>query len=409
MKRLVWLLSTALALAVSASAQGLPQSAPGNVGMSLERLERIDAVLEGWVKEKKYAGVAAAVARRGRIAYFRTFGFRDAEADAALQIDTIYRFYSMTKPIASTAAMILHEEGRFLLDDPVSEYLPEFADLQVLAAEDGDSSQLVPREGEVTIKHLLTHTSGLSNSEAYDAKGVFDRDITLEQMQQRLAGVPLAHQPGAAWRYGQSINVIGRLVEVLSGKTFDQFLRDRIFDPLLMPDTAFYVPASKAARMAKLYQLDDAGGIEPYPFDYDDSAKPAFYSGGGGLYSTAADYIRFCQMLLNKGELDGARIVSPKTVEIMMLNHVAEDVLPPKGPNGRTGYGFGIGGAVLMDVAKSGQLASKGEYNWGGKAGTYFWIDPQERLIGLFLVQRPGFVPGPPKTLKNLVYQALLN
>ncbi len=396
-------------LAASGSAQGLQQSTPGNVGMSLERLQRIDGVVGGWVKEKKYAGVAVAVARRGRIAYFRTFGERDAEASKPVQIDTIYRFYSMTKPIASTAAMILLEEGKFLLDDPVSKYMPEFADLQVLASEDGDGSKLVAAERQVTIKDLLTHTSGLINSKAYAAKGVFDRDITLEEMQHRLAGVPLAHQPGAAWRYGQSINVIGRLIEIWSGKPFDEFLKERIFEPLLMPDTDFYVPSSKIDRLAKVYQLNDAGVVEPAPSDIDDSAKPAFLSGGGGLYSTAADYMRFCQMLLNKGELDGARILSPKTVEIMMMNHVAEDVLPPNGPNGRTGYGFGIGGAVLMDVAKSNQLASKGEFNWGGAAGTYFWIDPQEKLIGLFLVQRPPFVLGPGKTFKDLVYQALEN
>ncbi len=377
--------------------------------MSLERLERLDAMLEGWVKQKQYAGIAAAVARRGRVAYFRTFGQRDAEAGKPIEVDTIYRFYSMTKPIASTAAMMLHEEGLFLLDDPVSKYLPEFADMQVLESEDGDGSKLVPRAGEVTIKQLLTHTSGLINSKAYEAKGVFDREITLEEMQKRLAGVPLAHQPGAAWRYGQSINVIGRLVEVLSGKPFDEFLESRIFDPLLMPDTAFYVPAGKAARLAKMYQLNEQGVIEPYPWDRDDTAKPAFFSGSGGLYSTAADYLRFCQMLLNKGELDGVRILSPKTVEVMMMNHVAEDILPPEGPVGRTGFGFGIGGAVLLDVAKSDGLGSAGEYTWGGFAGTYFWIDPEERLIGLFLIQRPGPFREPRKIFKNLVYQALVN
>lgn len=396
--------------ASSAWAADLPSVAPADAGFSAERLERIDQTLSGWVKEGKYSGVSAAIVRDGKFLYRESFGQRDRSTGAPMAEDTIFRIYSMTKPIVSTAVMMLHEQGRFLLDDPVSKYIPGFENVRVLADEsrDGADAATVPLDREITIEHLLTHTSGLSNSAAYTRENVFDRGLLLEEMARRIVTVPLAHQPGRGWRYATSIDVLGRLIEIWSGKTLDVYLDQAIFEPLRMSDTGFWVAADKLSRTAKIDTLDESGRLVPFPRAADPGKKPAFLSGGGGLYSTVGDYARFAQMLLNEGELDGVRLLAPKTVRTMRMNHVAEDVLPENGPNGRVGYGFGYGGAVLMDVAASQQLASEGEYNWGGMAGTYFWIDPVERVIGLYFVQRPPFIPQPPKTFKTLVYQALV-
>lgn len=357
--------------------------------------------------KKEFAGVNLAIARGGKLAYVDSFCFRDLEAKKPMRRDTIFRIYSMTKPIASAAVMLLYEEGKFLLDDPVSKYIPGFEKLKVLAREDGDGLQVVDLKRHVTVQHLLTHTSGLSNNKAYQAAKVFSRDGTLRDMAARLVTVPLAHQPGESWRYGQSIDVLGYLVEVWSGETFDVFLEERLFKPLGMKDTGFFVPEEKLDRVSKVYRLSDKGQIEPVPQPGDPSRKPAFLSGGGGLYSTLDDYLRFCQMLLNGGQFNGTRLLSRATVDYMMRNHVPAGVMPPEGPNGRKGYGFGLGGAVLLDPPASGTLSADGEFTWGGAAGTYFWIDRKNELVGLWLVQRPPFVPPPNKRFKGLVYQAL--
>jgi CubicO group peptidase (beta-lactamase class C family) len=314
---------------------------------------------------------------------------------------------SMTKPIATAAVMMLYEEGKFLLDDPVSRFIPGFDKVKALAREDDDGSHTVDLERPVTVKHLLTHTSGLSNSKAYAASNVFARTGTLRDMAAKLPLVPLAHQPGRAWRYGQSIDVLGYLVEVWSGQTFDVFLEQRVFQPLGMKDTGFYVPAGKLDRVSKLYSLDSRGEVAPSRQQTDAGRKPTFFSGGGGLYSTTFDYLRFCQMLLNGGQLDGKRLLSPATVGFMMRNQIPAEVIPPNGPNNRKGYGFGFGAAVLLDPAASDVLSFEGEYNWGGANGTYFWIDPKNEVIGLWMVQRPPFVPAPGKRFKVLVYQAM--
>jgi CubicO group peptidase (beta-lactamase class C family) len=390
-------------------AQGLPKAEPRQAGFSAERLQRIHRVLQDSVNKKEFAGVNVAIARRGKLAYFESFGFQDLEANKPMRPDTIFRMASMTKPIASTAVMMLYEEGKFLLDDPVSRFIPGFDKVKVLAQENGDGSQVVDLERPVTVWNLLTHTSGLNNTMGYQAANVFDHRGTLREMAAKLPTVPLSHQPGKAWRYGQSIDVLGYLVEVWSGKSFDVFLEERIFQPLGMKDTGFYVPEEKLGRVSKVYHLNDRGEVEPSAERADPGRKPTYFSGSGGLYSTAGDYLRFCQMLLNGGELDGKRLLGKATVDFMMRNQVQLDVIPPDGPNGRKGYGFGFGGAVLVHPAASETLSFEGEYNWGGANGTYFWIDRKNNLIGLWMVQRPPFVPPPSKRFKVLAYQAMEN
>jgi CubicO group peptidase (beta-lactamase class C family) len=396
-----------LAVSVAAFAQGLPRAEPAQAGFSAERLKRIHRVLTDSVDKKEFAGINVAIAHRGKLVYFESFGFLDLEAGKPMRADTLFRMASMTKPISSTAVMMLYEEGKFLLDDPVSKFIPGFDKVKVLAQENGDGSQVVDLERPVTIRDLLTHTSGLNNTKGYMAAGVFDRNGTLRDMAAKLPSVPLSHQPGKAWRYGSSIDVLGYLVEVWSGKTFDVFLEERIFQPLGMKDTGFYVPKEKLDRVSKLYQLGPAGQVEPSSRQGDPSRKPTFLSGSGGLYSTSPDYLRFCQMLLNGGQLDGKRLLGRVTVGYMMRNQVPHGVIPPNGPNGRKGYGFGFGGAVLLDPTAADTLSFEGEYNWGGANGTYFWIDPKNELIGLWMVQRPPYVPPPSKRFKGLVYQAL--
>ncbi|MFN3326323.1 MAG: serine hydrolase domain-containing protein [Bryobacteraceae bacterium] len=399
----------ALAAASLAFAQGLPKAEPRQVGISPERLQRIQRALQESVDRKEFAGINAAIVRRGKLAWFESFGYSDLESNRPMRPDTIFRIYSMTKPIASAAVMMLYEEGRFLLDDPVSRFIPGSEKVRVLAREDGDPSETVGLDREVNVRDLLTHTSGLSNSRAYRESRVFDRSATLKDMAAKLPTVPLAHQPGTAWRYGASIDVLGYLVEVWSGQTFDVFLEERVFRPLGMTDTAFFVPKEKLDRLAKVYMLNDRGQVVPAPSQGDPSRKPTFFSGGGGLYSTAADYLRFCQMLVNGGALDGKRLLSPATVDYMLRNHLPPSVIPPDGPNGRKGYGFGLGGAVLLDSASAETLSVEGEFNWGGMAGTFFWIDRKNELIGLWLVQQPPFVAPPSKRYKVLTYQALEN
>jgi CubicO group peptidase (beta-lactamase class C family) len=378
-----------------------------DTGFSPERLQRITQHIEGEVSAKQFAGVNAAIMHNGRIVYSRSFGYRDLEGKKPMQEGTIFRIASMTKPITTVAAMILYEDGKFLLDDPVSKYIPGFANVTVLAKENGDQSQTVPLERPVTIRHLLTHTSGLINTDAYTKNKIFDHGKPLSAMASVIGTVPLAHQPGAAWRYGQSIDVLGYLVEVWSGETLDVFMSHHIFEPLAMRDTGFYVPKEKLDRVSKVYVLSDKGVVEPSSNQGEPGKRPVFLAGAGGLYSTQADYFRFAQMLLDNGTLDGHRILSRMTVDYMMHNQVPLDVIPPEGPNGRKGYGFGFGGAVLMDSSKAETLSVDGEYNWGGANGTYFWIDRENRLIGVWLVQRPPFTQPPSKHFKVLTYHAM--
>jgi CubicO group peptidase (beta-lactamase class C family) len=401
----------ALAIALTAisalGAAAMPKNEPQQAGFSAERLRRIHTALQASVDNKEFAGINVAIMRRGKLAYAESFGYRDLEEKKPMQPDTIFRMFSMTKPITSAAVMMLYEEGKFLLDDPVSKYIPAFANLKVLAREGGSSTDVVDLKRPMTIHHLLTHTSGLSNSRGYQEAGVFTPRDTLAQMAERLAAVPLAHQPGEAWRYGQSLELLARLVEIWSGQSYDQFLRQRIFEPLGMQDTGYFVPEAKADRVSKAYVLNDQGVVTPAERQADPTRVPTYFPGSSGLFSTASDYLRFCQMLINGGELDGKRLLSETTVDFMLRNHLPKEIIPPDGPNGRKGYGFGIGGAVLMDAAASGVLSAEGEFSWGGAAGTYFWVDRKNELAAVWMVQRPPFVHEPGKRFKVLTYQAM--
>jgi CubicO group peptidase (beta-lactamase class C family) len=394
---------------------------PEQVGLSSTRLNRVNTVMQKHVDQGAYAGIITMVARRGQIAHFECFGVVDIESAKPMQPDTIFRIYSMSKPITSVAVMMLYEEGHFQLRTPVSEFIPEFKETKVFAGTTESGLALADLAREITIHDLLTHTSGLSYG--------FDEDLpvdtlyqdfwkkveagaTLEEAIQVVTTLPLLHQPGSAWHYGLSTDVLGRVIEVISGMSFDAFLAQRIFDPLGMVDTGFYVPPEKIGRFATSYGPPENGdGLkvldDPATGEY--AKPPAFFSGGGGLVSTAPDYLRFAQMLLNQGELDGVRLLGPKTFALMTVNHLPAELLPyGPGPDPIEGHGFGLGWKVMMDLARAKVLGSAGMYGWGGAASTEFWVDPGEELIGLIMLQYMPYYPLV-EDFQVLVYQAVIS
>ena len=402
--------------------------APEKVGFSSNKLNRIGAWMRGYVEQDKLAGAVAVAVRHGQVAYRERFGLMDREAARPMQFDTIFRIYSMTKPVASVALMMLYEEGRFQLTDPVSRFIPGFANLMAFVAATKRGMIIVDDlEREMTIQHLLTHTAGLayglsadSPIEAlYHEAGIFDSgplhimQVTLPEMIQRLVELPLAHQPGSAWRYSQATDVLGYLVEVISGMPLDAFFEEKIFKPLGMEDTGFYVPEEKLDRLAALYGPAQGGGVQLLEAPATSSfARPTrCLSGGIGLVSTASDYARFAQMLLNGGELEGARLLGRKTVELMTMNHLPRELVPIQmGAHTLHGCGFGLGFRVRVDAARSGMLGSEGEYGWGGYASTSFFVDPRENLVGLLLTQLAPSRHYPIRNeFKVLVYQALVD
>src|SRR5215831_17604475 len=394
------LLSQASAFAQS-SAAGLPMTKPEEVGMSSERLGRVRVAMQRYVDKGLVPGVVMLVARRGRVVYFDAVGYRDVEAKAPMTPDTIFRIASMTKPIASVALMTLYEEGHFLLNDPISKFLPEFANMKVAQAASpaeagGAPYKLVPAKNPITIKHVLTHTAGFPNTYRGITREEFDKTYprknpneTIADAVKRLATMPLNFNPGEAWEYGPATDVVGRLVEVISGMTLDEYLRKKIFEPLKMNDTHFYLPASKIDRFAASYEPDGKNGnkiklVEAPNAESRWVKEPHnYFSGAGGLVSTAADYVRFHQMMLNGGELDGARILGRKTVELMTTNHIGDLPIWLTGP----GYGFGLGYSVVKDIGVTGQAGSVGAYGWGGAFCTYFDVDPKEELISVMMTQ----------------------
>jgi CubicO group peptidase (beta-lactamase class C family) len=405
--------------------------APEEVGFSARRLSRIGTWMQGYIDQKKLAGTIAMVARCGKVAYLERFGMMDLEADKHMHFNTIFRIYSMTKPITSVASMMLFEEGRFQLHDPVSKFIPEFAEVNVLAGatEEGADNrhpfELTELERDMTIRHLLTHTAGLTydffedspvdamyrEAEIVSPLGILQ--VPLPEMIQRLVKLPLTHQPGTAWRYSMATDVLGYLIEVISGMSLDVFLEERIFKPLGMEDTAFYVPEAKLDRFAAMYGPAEKGGVElldaPATSPY---AKPTrCLSGGVGLVSTASDYMRFAQILLNGGELDGTRLLGRKTIELMTANHLPNELIPIQvQPHILHGCGFGLGFRVLVNAAQADLLASEGEFGWGGAASTSFFVDPKERLIGLLLTQlMPSRYYPIRNEFKVLVCQALVD
>ena len=407
-------------------AQSLPSAKPEQVGLSSERLDRVGQALKGEIAKGKLPGAVALVARKGRVAYFESFGLQDKAGGAPMANDAIFRIYSMTKPLVSVAAIMLMEDGRLVLTDPVSLHLPQLTKLQVSAPK-ADSTfarvtyQMVPTEREMTIQDLLRHTSGLAYGEitanapvkeayakagAYQPSGLpFDaRGSTPAEQVTGLSKAPLAHQPGTVWEYSLASDVLGRVVEAASGMRLAQFLQQRLFEPLKMPDSGFSVPAEKMRRLA-----------QPSPDNpvklIDVSTPPKNDSGGAGGVSTAMDYARFSQMLLNGGRLDGARVLSRTSVSLMTSDHLARistPVTPGELLLGTPGYTFGLGFAVRQGPGVAGVPGSAGEFMWAGFAGTYFWVDPKEELLGVLMTQAPSPERAYYRRLfKQLVYQAI--
>lgn len=395
----IMLLIVFVVFAGGAVGQNVRSMAPNGTGLSNERLERITAVMNDHVAKGHIAGAIGLIARRGKVGYFETYGFQDKEAAVPMRKDTIFRMYSMTKPITGVAVMILYEEGKFHLTDPVSKYLPELGNMKVAVVETDPKTgkktrYTVPAQREITILDLLRHTSGIdyAGPEDVDGKRIYEKlgtnnlDQTIGEMVKKIGQAPLVHQPGTMWEYGLSMDVLARLVEVVSGQPYDKFLEQRIFKPLGMNDTGYYVPPEKQNRFSKLYAPGDGWTIKPNTTPAQSSyLKPAINFGGGSqTVSTTQDHLRFCQMLLNGGELDGVRILSRKTVELMTSDHLGD---MPRGPIIGNGYGFGFTMAVSRGPGKTGVAGSEGEYYWGGAAGTRFWIDPKEQMIGIFMIQ----------------------
>lgn len=385
-------------ISLSLYSQKLPATLPKEVGLSAERLNRIDKVLNDYVAKGKIPGVVALIARHGKVAYFKSFGNMDLETNKAMPQNAMFRIASMSKAITSVAVMILYEEGNFLLTDPVSKYIPEFKNPKVvMKSPTSDSSILVPAKSEITIRELLNHTSGITYGDGRQAPyykkagmtvGLTPTAGTIKEKITALAKLPLISQPGEEFHYGMSVDVLGYLVEVISHQTLDEFLRQRIFEPLKMQDTYFTLPETKVSRLATLYKMgkDDklvkATGYFPYP------APQTYFSGGAGLVSTAPDYWRFAQMLLNKGELEGIRILSRKTIELMTTNSIKDlYIFNPFKHNGIMGDKFGYGFGIRTERGEYDELESLGTFGWDGAFYTRFWVDPKEDLIGIFLTQ----------------------
>ncbi len=390
--------------AIAADDLGLPVAEPESVGMSSEKLDMLPKLLGAFVEKGLLPGFVEAVAREGKIVHFEAFGKRDVERDLPMEKDTIFRMYSMTKPITGTAIMILVDEGKLNVTDKLSKYLPEFSEMTVLEVADNGSTKTVPAKTPITIEHLLTHTSGLVYGlfdggplgEMYNEAGINtdgSSGKTLEDFSKAVAKLPLKAEPGTEWHYSVAMDVLGRVVEVVTGERFGDFLEDRVFDPLKMTDAGFQVPADKADRFAANYAPANGGmALLDDPKTSSFLKEPSLDSGGGGMVGTASDYLRFAQMLLNGGELDGVRILSEDAVKEMTTNH-----LGPKfgdAPLGTLmagipfdGIGFGYTGAVVMDGVKQTIFGGEGEYSWGGYASTDFWIDKKEKIVGIVLTQ----------------------
>jgi CubicO group peptidase (beta-lactamase class C family) len=396
------------------SSRDLATIAPESVGVSSERLRRIDAAMARLVDEKQVAGLVTLLERHGKIVHFNAAGKLDVRKPDPLQKDSIFRIYSMTKPITGVAMMMLYEEGKWRLDDPVTRYIPEFARLKVYAGKNDDGSpKLEDAKRSMTMRELMTHTGGLGyvlNANNPVDKMIIDANVLnarapLQDMITGLAKIPLLAQPGTRWSYSIGVDVQGYLVEKFSGQPFAEFVRTRIFEPLGMKDTAFYVPKEKLLRLAQVHTGAGANLAvdENRP---DATLVPAGPSGGGGLFSTAADYARFCEMLLQGGQFNGVRLLAPRTVEMMRTNHVNPDPLKTMPP----GTGWGMDFQIVIDAAAAGDSVSSGTYSWFGIAGTWFWIDPVEDLAFVGMVQHQSLattraIHG---LSRSLVYQAVI-
>jgi CubicO group peptidase (beta-lactamase class C family) len=418
----------AIFLATLVWAQPLPLAKPEEVGMSSQRLAKIGQALKKEVDDGSFRGAVVMVARKGKLVYQDAVGMQTPSAK--MTADSMFRIYSMTKPLVSVAAMMLEEDGTIQPTDPVSKYLPGFDKLQVSVPQKNDAGQitytLVPQERQMTVQDLLRHTSGLAYGEitqnapvkdGYEKIGVYykdhdydSRNLAPADQVAKMATVPLAFQPGTIWHYSLSSDMLGRVVEKASGKRLSDFLQERLFGPLKMRDTAFWVPASKSSRVAEPLEKDRFAG-RAFPL-VDVSAQPMNDSGGAGGVSTAGDYIRFSQMLMNGGRLDGARVLSRTTIKLMTSDHLGNFIIQNPQPGelllGTKGYSFGLGFAVRTGDGVAGVPGSQGEFMWAGYAGTYFWVDPKEQLTAVLMTQaaspqRAYFR----KMVKQLVYQAI--
>jgi CubicO group peptidase (beta-lactamase class C family) len=400
--------------------------APEHLGFSSARLSKIRTVMQRFVDRQVVPGMITLLARHGEVAHLECFGVMDVKAQSPMRPDAIFRVYSMTKPITSVATMMLIEDGLVQLNDPVAQYVPAFGQAKVFVRHTEKGDELADLQRDITIHDLLTHTAGLSYGffddtpvdEMYRQARLHGPSVPmlvpLEEMASRLASLPLVHQPGRVWRYSMADDLLGYLVGVVSGQPFARFLAERIFKPLAMLDSAFYVSDDRLDRLVTLYSATPSGALiaAPQASIWRDPTAPP--SGGGGLMSTAADYLRFAQMLLNGGSLDGVRLLSRKTVELMTRNHLPASMLP-FAVNARypqLGYGYGLGVGVLMSAPQAGELTSEGAYYWNGAAKTRWWNDPKEDLVGLMMVQvlTPATLPtieAISSTFRTLVYQAL--
>lgn len=416
--------STAAAQSLQSSntvAQGLPRARPEDVGLSAVALQRIQPQLEAWVNSDTVAGVVAVVVRHGKIAYMTQAGSLDSARGAPIAEDAVFRIYSMTKPITSVAVMQLVERGKIHLDDPVSKYIPAFANTKVYASGGAANPTLRDPEHPITIANLLTHTAGLTYGvfgntpvdSIYMRAGLFNDRWALEQLTDSLARLPLVFSPGTAWNYSFAIDVLGRVVEVVSGMTFDRYLDSAIFRPLGMRSTAFHATPAMRGRITSAFVRGRDGKLRAATpllgASYTDAGK--MYSGGGGLLSTIPDYLRFAQALLNGGTLDGHRILERETVALMMQNHLPLQITPimPEGPWPPGKNGFGYGGGVRLDSASASMPGAAGTFRWSGYATTFFWIDPKNDLIAMLWTQ---FIPEPDiwgieGVFQKLVYAAV--
>ena len=406
-------------------------ASPESVGISSDRLARIRPAMQRWIDRGTIAGASMMIARRGKIVYADQIGRMSKETDEALRSDAIFRIYSMTKPIVCTALMMLYEEGRFQLITPLATFIPAFANVKVLQQD----KEVAPQR-PITIGDLMTHLGGFTYDFLIDSpvgelyrqhELMHNAQRTLQQFVDELARLPLAYHPGTKWHYSVSIDVAAHVIEIIADQPLRHFLRERIFDPLGMVDTDFYVPPEKRHRLAAMYGVGDLGargmtilhmfsnwqqGIleridpqESYPVDQPET----FARGGHGLFSTAQDYMRFALMLLNGGTLDGTRILGRKTLELMHANHIPPALLPwDIAGIAYPGYGFGLGSHVLMDVGLSGMPGTAGEFGWAGAATTYYWVDPAESFAGVFMTQYQG-LDEPQRDFRALAYQAIVD
>jgi CubicO group peptidase (beta-lactamase class C family) len=420
-------IATALSFSIAVAQSNLPMATPEDLGFSSEQLDKIETYFQGRVDRGEIAGIVTLVARKGKIAHLSAVGYQDVDRDIPMDTDTLFRVYSMTKPIVSTALMMLYQDGLFQLNDPLSKYIPEFANLRVLRSPNGPLDETVAMEREPTVQDILRHTAGFShglgNSEydkAFVGTGIFRPETSLAEMMTALSTVPLMNQPGSMYRYSIGPDVALRLVEVISGMSADDYLEERMFEPLGMDDTGYVVDSDNAHRLSPIHWDNDgelvpidsehgspAGGVLVEDWSVNNYTVDHDYKGGSiGLVATAEDYWRFAQTMLNGGELNGERIIGRKTVEFMASNHLTEQ----QGASFSPAMGFGLGFATIENPAGVGYTASEGTFYWGGAAATVFWIDPVEDIVVVGMTQHMG-TPGSGAVrgeLHALVYGALV-